>query len=113
MTTARYLTAAEAADILGISLPTLYAYVSRGLIRSEAAAGSRRDRRYRREDVDQLLARQAQRRHPEAAGEKALSWGVPVLESALTLIAGGRLYYCGQDAIELARTSTFEQTANL
>jgi citrate synthase len=32
----RYLTAKEAADALDISLSTLYAYVSRGLIRSEA-----------------------------------------------------------------------------
>jgi citrate synthase len=96
-----------------ISLPTLYAYVSRGLIRSEAAGGHRRDRRYRRDDVDQLLARQAQRRHPDRAAAQALSWGVPVLESALTLIAGGRLYYRGQDAVELAQTGTFEQVANL
>src|SRR5436190_856369 len=97
--TSRYLTAAEAAEVLEISLPTLYAYVSRGLVRSEAVGGSRRDRRYRREDVDRLLARQAQRRHPERTGEQALSWGVPVLESGLTLIANGGLYYRGQDAI--------------
>jgi citrate synthase len=113
MTNNRYLTATEAAAELGISLPTLYAYVSRGLIRSEAAGGSRRDRRYRRDDVDRLRARQEQRRNPDRAAEQALSWGVPVLESALTLIADGRFYYRGLDAVELARTGTFEQVAEL
>ena len=112
MTSTRYVTAAEAAAELEISLATLYAYVSRGLIRSEAAGAGRRQRRYRREDVDRLRSRQAQRRNPERAAEQALSWGVPVLESALTLIAGGRLYYRGQDAVQLARTSTFEQAAD-
>ena len=43
----RYLTAREAAEELGVSLKTLYAYVSRGLIRSEAVGGKRRNRRYR------------------------------------------------------------------
>jgi len=112
MTPKRYLSAAEAAATLEISLATLYAYVSRGLIRSEAAAGNRRARCYRRDDVDQLLARRARRRNPERAAEQALSWGVPVLESALTLITGGRLYYRGQDALRLAETSTFEQVAH-
>ena len=39
---ARYLAAREAAEELGVSLATLYAYVSRGMIRSEAAGGRRR-----------------------------------------------------------------------
>ena len=42
---AAYLTAEDAAQELGISVATLYAYVSRGLIRSEAAGGSKRSRR--------------------------------------------------------------------
>jgi citrate synthase len=113
MTDNRYLTATEVAEVLGISLPTLYAYVSRGLIRSEAAGSGRRDRRYRLDDVDQLRARQERRRNPDRAAEQALSWGVPVLESALTLITDGRLYYRGQDAVRLARTGTFEQVADL
>ena len=108
-----FLSAKEAAAELSISLPTLYAYVSRGLIRSEAAGSSRRDRRYRRDDVDRLRARQEQRRNPDRAAEQALSWGVPVLESALTLIVDEGLYYRGQDAVKLARTGTFEQVAEL
>ena len=34
-----WLTAHEATDLLGVSRATLYAYVSRGRIRSEATAG--------------------------------------------------------------------------
>src|SRR5689334_17386325 len=109
----RYLTAAEAAKALGVSQATLYAYVSRGLVRSEAASQGQRGRRYRRDDVDRLVARQQQRRNPERAAEQALSWGTPVLESGLTLIAEGRLYYRGQEAVALANNSTFEKVAEL
>jgi DNA-binding transcriptional MerR regulator len=35
---------------LGVSAATLYAYVSRGLLRSEASDG-RRERRYRADDI--------------------------------------------------------------
>src|SRR5258706_14752577 len=111
MAAKQYLSAAEAAAALGIRLPTLYAYVSRGLIRSEAAGHRRRDRRYNREDVNRLRARREQRRHPDQAAAQALSWGVPVLESSLSLIAEGRLYYRGLEAVVLASRRTFEEVA--
>src|SRR5690606_38429874 len=98
---------------LGISLPTVYAYVSRGLLRSEAIGAGTRARRYRREDVERLKQRQEQRHHPERAAESALHFGVPVLESGLTLIADGRLYYRGVDAIELAQNHSIEEVAAL
>jgi len=119
MTMARtnYLTAPEAAGALGVSKPTLYAYVSRGLVRSEAVGGSRRSRRYRRDDVERLKERQEQRRNPGGAAartaERALQWGTPVLESALTLIENGQVYYRGQSVVTLAATHTFEQVAAL
>lgn len=108
-----YLTAQEAAQELDISLPTLYAYVSRGLIRSEAAGGNKRTRRYRTEDVQKLKDRQTQRRDPVKVAESALHWGAPVLESAITLVADDRLYYRGYDALELASRCTVEQVATL
>ena len=43
----RYLSAGRAAEELGVSVSTLYAYVSRGLVRSEAVEGKKRNRRYR------------------------------------------------------------------
>lgn len=109
----RYLTARQAADELGISLATLYAYVSRGLIRSEGTGGDTRTRRYRMEDVQKLKERKEQQRNPGKAVESALHWGAPVMESALTLIANGRLFYRGHDAVDLATTHTIEQVAAL
>lgn len=105
--------AAEAARALGIHRATLYAYVSRGLIRSEALPGRRRERRYSREDVDRLRRRNEERRDPEKAAGRALQWGLPILESAITLIADGKLYYRGKDATELARTASVESVAAL
>jgi len=113
MTSPRYLTAGEAAKELRISPATLYAYVSRGLIRSEARGGSKRERRYRAEDVQKLKERQEQRRDPSKAAEHALHWGAPVMDSAITLIADGRIYYRGRDALELAAQCTAEQVAAL
>lgn len=109
----RYLTAREAADELGIHVASLYAYVSRGLIRSEAAEGGTRQRRYYAEDVARLKSRKATRAHPEQMIEGALSWGAPILESGITLIDGGRLYYRGIDALHLAESASVEQVAGL
>jgi citrate synthase len=100
--------AGEAADYLGVSRRTLYAYVSRGLVLSEPGTG--RARRYPQWSLDELKARRAERREP-AAG--ALRWGTPVLESALTLIDRGRLFYRGRDAIVLSRSADFEEVACL
>ncbi|MBZ0275544.1 MAG: citrate synthase family protein [Anaerolineae bacterium] len=109
----RYLSAAEAADELGVSLATLYAYVSRGMIRSEGVGGDQRARRYSAEDVAALKARKESRRSPEGVSEAALHYGMPVLESAITLIQDGRLYYRGQDAVELALHQSVEAVAAL
>jgi citrate synthase len=108
---ARYLAAREAAEELGVSLATLYAYVSRGMIRSEAAGG--RSRRYRAQDVRRLKERKERRRDPDAVVEGALSWGTPVMESAITLVTDDGIYYRGRDAGALAAGSTIEEVAAL
>jgi citrate synthase len=107
-----YLTAAEAAATLGVSLPTLYSYVSRGMLRSAPEASGRR-RLYAAEDVRRLARRKADGKRAGKVAQKVLDWGVPVLESRITLIADGRLVYRGRNAIELARTATLEETAAL
>ena len=105
--------AREAAEELGVSVATLYAYVSRGMIRSEAAGGSGRRRRYRAEDVRRLKERKERRRDPDAVVEDALSWGTPVLESEITLVTDDGLYYRGRDAVALSAGSTVEEVAAL
>ncbi len=107
-----HLSARDAAERLGVTLPTLYAYVSRGLVRSERTEGAR-ERRYRAEDVAALRGRKQGRKDPGRVAEAALHWGLPVLDSAITLMAEGRLYYRGRDVMELATSKTIEQVAAL
>jgi citrate synthase len=111
MREAHHLTATQAADILGVTRATLYAYASRGQLRSEAIPGRPRERRYAREDLQRLLDRKDARRDPAAAAARGLHWGGPVLESGITLIHDGRLYYRGRDAVALAETATLEEVA--
>ena len=107
-----WLSSKEAARRLGISPATLYAYVSRGLLRSEGTNGQR-ERRYRADDVAQLKRRRDVGRKAESIAAHALDFGTPVLESSLTLIENGRLFYRGHDAARLARNGSLEQVAQL
>src|SRR5262245_21171979 len=108
-----WLSAADAAAALGVSRATLYAYVSRGSIRSQAVPGSPRERAYARDDIDRLRQRTEERRDPGKAAARALHWGVPVLESSITLIDGQSLYYRGHDALRLARERPVADVASL
>jgi citrate synthase len=110
---ATWLSSQEAAKRLGVSRPTLYAYVSRGLVRSTPAPDHAHVRRYAREDIERLRQRAEQRRHPEKVMGRALHWGMPLLESSITLLAGNRLYYRGYDACELAHSRSIEEVASL
>jgi citrate synthase len=112
-TKAAWVDAKEAVALLGVSRATLYAYVSRGRIRSESTSDGNRRSRYARDDIERLVARSRERRNPEKAAEQALHWGLPILESAITLIADERVYYRGKDASVLARTSSLADVAAL
>lgn len=107
------LTAQEAARELGVSLATLYAYVSRGLIASEPGPDGKRARRYAADDVRRLRERKANRRDPDHVARRAVRWGAPVLDSALTLIDGGELFYRGRPAVALAEERSVEEVAAL
>jgi citrate synthase len=52
-------------------------------------------------------------RRPKEAAKATLDWGFPVLESGITLIRNGRLFFRGVDAVSLARDATVEQVAAL
>jgi citrate synthase len=113
-----YMTAAEAAAALGISRATLYAYVSRGMLSSAPAAegagrAGAQSRRYAAAEVRRLARRKADGKRAGKVAQKVLDWGVPVLESSITLIADGNLFYRGQDAVALARHATLEEVAAL
>ncbi|MET0413582.1 MAG: citrate synthase family protein [Polyangiaceae bacterium] len=108
-----YLDAKAAAERLGVTRATLYAYVSRGVIRSRVEPG-RRSRQYYAEDVERWLKQQSGRRDPGRIAEQALfADGLPVLSSSLSLIDAGKLYYRGQEVIALSRERSFEEVIGL
>jgi len=98
-----YLSAREAAAELGVQPATLYAYVSRGQIRSVPGPG--KQRRYLAEDIRGL---RDGRRPDEAAVEAASQ-----LKTELTLITEDGPYYRGQAATALAGISSLEAIATL
>ncbi|HLN67084.1 MAG TPA: citrate/2-methylcitrate synthase [Streptosporangiaceae bacterium] len=99
-----FLTAAEAAQRLGVKPATLYAYVSRGVLRRDLADDGRRSL-FDSDEVERL-ARRGRPRRPAGAADITV-------ESAITEITGDRLFYRGLDAIRLAASRTFEDVAEL
>ncbi|MEW6645439.1 MAG: citrate synthase [Pseudomonadota bacterium] len=101
-----YFSADEAAEHLGVSRTTLYAYVSRKGIRSEKAANAK-ERRYWKADVLAVRATKGARgiRTTEASGISAVS--------ALTLITPQGVFYRGRSAAELAEHASLETVASL
>jgi citrate synthase len=107
-----YLTASEAAAELSVSLATLYAYVSRGLVRSEPTPDGR-GKRYRADDVRSLRARRAPPRDEAQRTGEGNPWNMPVLDSAITLIGAEGLFYRGASVVALAESATLEHVACL
>lgn len=108
MTRSERLTAAQAAEILGVRRETLYAYVSRGLLHPDRTAGPNGGRRshFDRRQVERLAARHRR-------GGRAGSLEVR-LDTELTLLdAAGRLFYRGHDVRTLATTTAPEHVAEL
>ena len=113
MTARSWIPADEASHLLRVSRATLYAYVSRGYIRSQATPGSSRERQYSRDDVERLRRRTEERRDPDKAAARALQWGMPILESSIAFIDGHRLYYRGHDAVALSGSHSLAEVASL
>jgi citrate synthase len=107
---ALYLSAREASAELAISPATLYAYVSRGLIRSEPSSDSR-SRRYRAEDVRVLKERRTP--SPEPRGLKNFDADLPVMDSAIATITENGPIYRGVNCVDLADKDTLEHAATL
>jgi citrate synthase len=107
-TDAVYMTAQEAAATLSVSAATIYAYVSRGMIRSEAAADGR-NKRYRADDVRALKERRA----PLEARQPVEPSSPLAFDSAICLITPEGPFYRGASASELSEKSSFEHVAAL
>ena len=105
-----YLSAREASAELAISQATLYAYVSRGLIRSEPSVDSR-SHRYRAEDVRTLKDRRTPT--PEPRGMRSFDADLPVMDSSVATITEDGPIYRGVNCVDLAERDTLEHTATL
>ena len=102
----RELTVGEAARRLGVKPPTLYAYVSRGVLRSRRAPDGRTSL-FDADDIEALARRGRPRRSSRTAALDI------VIETSLTTIEHERLRFRGHDAVRLARRHTFEEVASL
>src|SRR5215831_1824658 len=107
---ALYLSAREASAELAISPATLYAYVSRGLIRSEPSPDSR-SHRYRAEDIRGLKERRVPSVEPR--GFKSFDPDLPVMDSAIATITEAGAIYRGVNCVDLAENDTLEHAATL
>jgi citrate synthase len=105
-----YLSAREASAELAISPATLYAYVSRGLIRSEPSPDSR-SHRYRAEDIRGLKERRTPSVEPH--GFKSFDPELPVMDSAIATITEQGAIYRGVNCVDLAEKDTLEHAATL
>jgi citrate synthase len=101
----------HACDKLGIKRESLYAYVSRGLVRARPSDDDPRASFYALPDIDGLAQRKRASRKRDAIAQGAIGWGDPVLESAITHVKDGRLFYRDQDAITLSHTLSLEEVA--
>src|ERR1700750_2307571 len=104
------LSAREASAELAISPATLYAYVSRGLIRSEPPPASR-SHRYRAEDIRGLKERRLPSVEPR--GFKSFDPDLPVMDSAIATITEEGAIYRGVNCVDLSEKDTLEHTATL
>ncbi|MEU4667975.1 citrate/2-methylcitrate synthase [Amycolatopsis sp. NPDC023774] len=101
------LSIAEAADVLGVKQSTVYAYISRGLLKRHRLP---RDRRswLSRSEVEGFGQRKGTRTllHDD---EPAVSADT----SQVARLDGDTLLYRERDAVELARTASYEEVAEL
>ena len=107
-----YLDAARAASLLGVKKATLYAYVSRGLIRAITDPADPRRRLYDAGDVERHHRRSGARAGHAAVAVEALDWGQPVLDTRIADIGVDGPRYRSVPALDFARRNVpFERVA--
>ncbi len=110
----RWIARAEVLSLLGVKTQTLYAYVSRGRITARPDPADPRRSLYAVADVARLKG--------AGGGEPAgvlvpfaspAAKGEALIQSTLSLVHDGRLYYRGRDVADWAQGATLEDTARL
>lgn len=106
-----WVSSVAALDALGVKPGTLYAYVSRGWIRAVSDPSDSRRSLYAASDIQALIDR---RRRPRKRAEIAagtIAWGEPIIESSISTIADGKLFFGDDDASVLCETYSLEDIA--
>jgi len=101
---ARMLESAEAARRLGVKVPTLYAYVSRGLLVSHPAPGRRRSL-FAADEVEALAKR--------SRGGRVSETRLATVTTATTQLRDDGPAYRGTAAVDLAFARPYEEVAEL
>lgn len=101
-----YIGSTDAARLLGVTKPTLYAYVSRGLVERRTAVDGRTSL-YDRDQLERLVSR-SNRRTPTERPSIDVRIG-----SAVTTLDDDGVRYRGLPVAELASTHSYEQVAEL
>lgn len=105
--------ASDACFRLNISAQTLYAYVSRGLLRTMPHPEDSRKRLYYSIDVEHLIKRQSRGRSRQAIAQSTVDFGEPVFRSKVSSIINGQLFYRGKNAVDVSRTAALEEVFEL
>lgn len=108
----RWIGRHEALTRLGVKAQTLYAYVSRGRIASRPDPSDSRRSLFAASDIARLTGEAAEDDGaPRPRSAPGAVRGEADLESTLSAIIDGRLFYQGLDAVQLAETATLEDVA--
>lgn len=99
-----YLSGRDAATLLGVSMATLYTYVSRGMVRVQRLPGQR-ESRYWRSDIERMKLRPSSR--------SGNAFGSLTGDSTITLVTKTGTFYRGRNVGELAETHSLEAVAAL
>jgi citrate synthase len=108
----RWIGRREALTRLGVKAQTLYAYVSRGRIAARPDPDDSRRSLYAERDIARLAAGPStEPADPRPRPVAPAARGEADLQSSLSTVADGRLFYAGLDAVQLAETATLEDVA--
>jgi citrate synthase len=109
---AQLVDAKKAAEMLGISIASLYTYVSRGKLgrTEDPDTGTSL---FSVQEIQEFVSRRDRGKRPDRVAIASLDFGLPVLESGISTVEDGHLLFRGHDAAELASQMELETVAAL
>jgi citrate synthase len=98
--------------MLGVSIASLYSYVSRGKLgrTEDPDTGASL---FGVQEIQEFVSRRDRGKRPDRVAIASLDFGLPVLESGISTVEDGHLLFRGHDAAELASQMDMETVAAL